>query len=50
VQVTENNVPAIEFYQKLAFTDTGRREPLLSNPSLQIHFLTRPLRRKAVDE
>jgi len=42
-QVTENNGPAIEFYQKLVFTDIGRREPLLSNPTLQIHFLARPL-------
>jgi len=50
VQVTENNAPAIEFYRKLAFTDTGRREPLLSNPTLQIHFLRRPLPRGAADE
>lgn len=41
VQVTENNGPAIEFYRKLGFADTGRREPLLSNPTLQIHFLNR---------
>ena len=41
VQVTENNGPAIEFYRKLGFADTGRREPLLSNPTLQIHFLSR---------
>ena len=45
VQVTENNAPAIAFYEKLAFRDTGRREPLLSNPPLQIHFLSRPLPR-----
>ena len=45
VQVTENNAPAIAFYEKLAFRDTGRREPLLSNPTLQIHFLSRPLPR-----
>ncbi len=44
VQVTENNGPAIAFYRKLNFADTGRREPLLSNPALQIHFLSRPLR------
>jgi ribosomal protein S18 acetylase RimI-like enzyme len=43
VQVTENNGPAIGFYVKLGFVDTGRREPLLSNPSLQIHFLSQPL-------
>jgi ribosomal protein S18 acetylase RimI-like enzyme len=47
VQVTENNVPAIAFYKELGFTDTGRREPLLSNPALQIQFLSRPLRRAA---
>jgi ribosomal protein S18 acetylase RimI-like enzyme len=45
VQVTENNGPAIEFYRSLGFTDTGRREPLLSNPVLRIHFLSRSLRR-----
>jgi ribosomal protein S18 acetylase RimI-like enzyme len=44
VQVTENNGPAIEFYGRLGFADTGRREPLLSNPTLQIHFLSRSLR------
>lgn len=44
VQVTENNGPAIRFYMKLGFADAGRREPLLSNPSLQIHFLSQPLR------
>jgi len=44
VQVTENNVPAIGFYKELGFADTGRREPLLSNPSLRIHFLSRSLR------
>jgi ribosomal protein S18 acetylase RimI-like enzyme len=44
VQVTENNGPAIGFYVKLGFVDTGGREPLLSNPSLQIHFLSQPLR------
>jgi ribosomal protein S18 acetylase RimI-like enzyme len=43
VQVTENNGPAIEFYRKLGFADTGRREPLLSNPILRIHFLSRSL-------
>jgi len=43
VQVTENNGPAIGVYAKLGFVDTGRREPLLSNPSLQIHFLSQPL-------
>ena len=39
VQVTEGNGPGIEFYKKLGFADTGRREPLRSNPSLQIRFL-----------
>jgi len=43
VQVTENNGPASEFYRSLGFADTGRREPLLSNPVLRIHFLSRPL-------
>jgi ribosomal protein S18 acetylase RimI-like enzyme len=42
-QVTENNDPAIHFYIGLGFADTGRREPLLSNPALQIHFLSQPL-------
>ena len=49
-QVTENNAPAITFYEKLALRDSGRREPLHSNPALQIHFLSRSLRRGAVDE
>ncbi|MBN2130566.1 MAG: GNAT family N-acetyltransferase [Sedimentisphaerales bacterium] len=49
-QVTENNAPAIAFYEKLAFRDTGGREPLRSNPALQIHFLSRPLGQGAVDE
>ncbi len=43
VQVTENNGAAIEFYKKLGFVDTGRREPLLSNQTLQIRFLSRSL-------
>jgi ribosomal protein S18 acetylase RimI-like enzyme len=43
VQVTESNRPAIEFYRQLGFADTGRREPLLSNPALRIHFLSRRL-------
>jgi len=46
VQVTENNGPAIKFYGKLGFVDTGRREPLLSNPTLQIQFLSRLLIRE----
>jgi ribosomal protein S18 acetylase RimI-like enzyme len=40
LQVTENNEVAKSFYEKLGFTDTGRREPLASNPKLQIYFLT----------
>ena len=43
VQVTENNGPASDFYRNLGFADTGRREPLLSNPTLQIRFLSRSL-------
>ena len=43
-QVTENNDPAIRFYTSLGFADTGRREPLLSHPTLQIHFLHQVLR------
>ncbi|MBN1505486.1 MAG: GNAT family N-acetyltransferase [Sedimentisphaerales bacterium] len=45
VQVTENNAPAIEFYRSQGFADTGRREPLLSNPTLRIRFLSRSLLR-----
>ena len=41
-QVTENNEPAIRFYRMLGYVDTGRREPLCSNRSLQIHFLSQP--------
>ena len=40
LQVTENNEAAKNFYRHLGFTDTGRREPLVSNPQLQIYFLT----------
>lgn len=43
VQVTENNIAGIEFYKKLGFADTGRREPLRSNPALRIQFLDRAL-------
>ena len=40
LQVTENNEVAKSFYKHLGFTDTGRREPLVSNTKLQIYFLT----------
>lgn len=43
-QVTENNVSAAQFYDALGFVDTGCREPLRSNRSLRICFLTRSLR------
>jgi len=39
LQVTENNEAAKSFYKYLGFSDTGRREPLVSNPQLQIYFL-----------
>jgi ribosomal protein S18 acetylase RimI-like enzyme len=39
LQVTENNEAAKSFYKHLGFTDTGRREPLISNPQLQIYFM-----------
>ncbi|MCP4610883.1 MAG: GNAT family N-acetyltransferase [Planctomycetes bacterium] len=39
LQVTENNEAARSFYRHLGFKDTGRREPLVSNPQLQIYFL-----------
>jgi len=39
LQVTENNEAAKSFYKHLGFKDTGRREPLASNPQLQIYFL-----------
>ena len=42
-QVTEANEPASRFYACLGFVDMGRREPLLSNPALQIRFLRRSL-------
>lgn len=40
LQVTENNEAAKSFYKHLGFTDTARREPLISNPQLRIYFLT----------
>ena len=42
-QVTENNGPAKHFYLGLGFADTGHREPLLSNPALEIWFLKSPI-------
>jgi len=33
--VTEGNAPAERLYQRAGFSDTGRREPLPSNPSLR---------------
>jgi len=42
-QVTEANEPASRFYTGLGFVDMGRREPLLSNPALQIRFLQHDL-------
>lgn len=42
-QVTENNGPAKRFYLGLGFADTGHREPLLSNPALEIWFLKSPI-------
>jgi ribosomal protein S18 acetylase RimI-like enzyme len=39
LQVTENNEVAASFYKNLGFTDTGHREPLVSNPLLQICFM-----------
>ena len=39
LQVTENNEAARNFYKELGFIDTGLREPLTSNPKLQIYFL-----------
>jgi len=42
-QVTETNEPAIRFYAALGFADTARREPLLSNATLQIRFLSHSL-------
>ena len=43
LQVTENNEPAKNLYRKLGFIDIGHREPLVSNPKLQIYFLTQKL-------
>ena len=33
--VTEGNTPALRLYEQAGFADTGRREPLASNPALQ---------------
>ena len=40
LQVTEHNEAAKGFDRKLGYKDTGRRQPLVSNPKLQIYFLT----------
>ncbi len=42
-QVTENNERAKCFYTGLGFIDMGRREPLRSNPALEIWFLRSPI-------
>ena len=42
--MTQGNVPAASLYRKLGFTDTGRREPLLSNRDVQMCFLSRRLK------
>ena len=38
--VTEGNGPATRLYERLGFTDTGRRDALQSNPTLSIMHMT----------
>ncbi len=41
--VTEGNDPAIAFYERAGFKDTGRRIPSLPNPALRFCFMQRDL-------
>jgi ribosomal protein S18 acetylase RimI-like enzyme len=41
--VTSNNEPAIMFYRRLGFTQTGRTEPYPNDPSLTEYEMIRPL-------
>jgi len=41
--VTESNAPARKLYERCGFTDTGKRQPLSSDPALTEMKMSRPL-------
>jgi ribosomal protein S18 acetylase RimI-like enzyme len=43
LDVTETNLPARRLYERLGFTETGRSDPLRSNPSLLTLQMAKPL-------
>jgi ribosomal protein S18 acetylase RimI-like enzyme len=43
LMVTGNNEPAIRFYERLGFTQTGRTEPYPNNPAVTEYEMSRPI-------
>jgi ribosomal protein S18 acetylase RimI-like enzyme len=43
LMVTSNNEPAIRFYQRLGFTQTGRSEPYPNDPAVVEYEMSRPI-------
>jgi ribosomal protein S18 acetylase RimI-like enzyme len=43
LMVTGNNAPAINFYERLGFTRTGRTEPYPNDPSVIEYEMSRPI-------
>ena len=43
LMVTSNNEPAIRFYQRLGFTQTGRTEPYPNDPAVVEYEMSRPI-------
>lgn len=43
LMVTDNNDPAIRFYERLGFTRTGRTEPYPNNPAVLEYEMSRPI-------
>jgi len=44
--VTESNEPAVRLYESLGFTDSGKRQPMPSNPTAVERLLIRPTDRE----
>jgi ribosomal protein S18 acetylase RimI-like enzyme len=43
LMVTNNNLPAISFYERLGFTATGRTEPYPNDPSLSEYEMSKSI-------